>query len=277
MKMNKQIRKNGGVTEVNLTSLVDVSLTLVIIFMVSYPLVMQSGINVATPSLGKAQTQIEETPLKAQISIRENDIVELNGTAIDPAMLPDSLKSILDASTEKMVLISADSSVLHDRVVAVLDIAKQSGAVQLSIIKQNKSPGDAMEEPISKVDITLLVGVALILVIVFMVTSPLMMTPVDMEINLPRAKTVEAKSESNITISYSNDGKLALNEDAIASFPALAAQLKKRVAEHPDRLVVIRADKNVTHNIVLELLGTAKKAGATRIAIATLQRNRDQV
>lgn len=136
MKMNKQIRKNGGVTEVNLTSLVDVSLTLVIIFMVSYPLVMQSGINVATPSLGKAQTQIEETPLKAQISIRENDIVELNGTAIDPAMLPGSLKSILDASTEKMVLISADSSVLHDRVVAVLDIAKQSGAVQLSIIKQ---------------------------------------------------------------------------------------------------------------------------------------------
>ena len=134
-----------------------------------------------------------------------------------------------------------------------------------------------MEEPISKVDITPMVGVALILVIVFMVTSPLMMTPVDMEINLPRAKTVEAKSESNITISYSNDGKLALNEDAIASFPALAAQLKKRVAEHPDRLVVIRADKNVTHNIVLELLGTAKKAGATRIAIATLQRNRDQV
>ena len=136
MKMNKQIRKNGGVTEVNLTSLVDVSLTLVIIFMVSYPLVMQSGINVATPSLGKAQTQIEETPLKAQISIRENDIVELNGTTIDPATLPDSLKSILKASAEKMVLISADSSVLHDRVVAVLDIAKQSGAVQLSIIKQ---------------------------------------------------------------------------------------------------------------------------------------------
>jgi biopolymer transport protein ExbD len=134
-----------------------------------------------------------------------------------------------------------------------------------------------MEEPISKIDITPLVGVALILVIVFMVTSPLMMTPVDMNIDLPKAKTVESKSESNITITYSFDGKLALNDTEFHRLAELKNDLQKKLVEHPNRLVVIRADKNVTHRVVLELLTVAKKAGATRIAIATLQRNRDQV
>ncbi|NIW80148.1 MAG: protein TolR, partial [Calditrichae bacterium] len=66
-----------------------------------------------------------------------------------------------------------------------------------------------MLSPTSKIDITPLVGVALILVIVFMVTSPLMMTPVDLDIALPKAKTVEAKSETNVTISISHDNVLA--------------------------------------------------------------------
>ena len=132
-----------------------------------------------------------------------------------------------------------------------------------------------MFTPISKIDITPLVGVALILVIVFMVTSPLMMTPVDMGIDLPKARTVEAKSESNITISFSTDKKYALNEQEISELN-LKYELKKMIEKYPDRLVVIRADKNVTHKKVLNLLGLAKKSGATRLAIATLQRNRNK-
>jgi biopolymer transport protein ExbD len=133
-----------------------------------------------------------------------------------------------------------------------------------------------MLSPVSKIEITPLVGVALILVIVFMVTSPLMMTPVDMEIDLPKAKTVEAKSESNITISISYDYEIALNEDHIA-FENLEAKLAELLAKNPDRLVVIRADKNLYHRAVLELLTIAKHAGARKLAIATLQRNRQRL
>ena len=133
-----------------------------------------------------------------------------------------------------------------------------------------------MQSIISKIDITPLVGVALILVIVFMVTSPLMMTPVDMELDLPKAKTIEAKSQSNITISYSKNQEIALNEKEF-TMAQLGSELKKMIDKYPDRLVVIRADKNVKHKQVLRLLGIAKKAGAARIAIATLQRNREKV
>ncbi len=128
----------------------------------------------------------------------------------------------------------------------------------------------------SKIEITPLVGVALILVIVFMVTSPLIMAPSDMEVDLPQAATREAKSETNITISLSRSGELALNEDKTAQKkigPALQKQLKK----YPRRLVVIRADKNIKHEKILQLLTIVKNAGATNIALATVQRNRKGV
>lgn len=133
-----------------------------------------------------------------------------------------------------------------------------------------------MLSPVSKIDITPLVGVALILVIVFMVTSPLMMIPVDLNIELPKAKTVEAKSEKNITISISHDNILALN-DRVISFKDLENGLAKLLEKNPDRLVVIRADKNVKHKQVLDILTITKHAGASRLAIATLQRNRTQI
>jgi biopolymer transport protein ExbD len=57
----------------------------------------------------------------------------------------------------------------------------------------------------------------------------------------------------------------------------LGNALKNLVEKNPERLVVIRADKNVTHKQVLNLLSIAKKAGANRIAVATLQRNRETI
>ena len=130
-----------------------------------------------------------------------------------------------------------------------------------------------MPEPVNKIDVTPLVGVALILVIIFVVTAPLIMAPIDMEIDLPKATTVEAKSEANITISFTKQRHLALNENKIHS-NQLEPLLKEKLSEDPNRLVVIRADKNVLHKEILSLLSRVKKAGAQNIAIATMQRSR---
>jgi biopolymer transport protein ExbD len=138
MKRKPYSTETKPMTEINLTSLVDVCLTLVIIFMVSYPLVMQSGINISTPSMQKARTQLEETELKAEITLKEDYTIQLNGKPIEPDYLSDSLKVLMAASKNKMVVISAEENVLHDHVVAILDEAKQCGAEQLSIVKKKK-------------------------------------------------------------------------------------------------------------------------------------------
>jgi len=138
MKRKSYIKESKAVTEINLTSLVDVCLTLVIIFMVSYPLIMQSGINISTPSMQKAKTQLEETELKAEITLKDDYSIQLNGKTIEPDYLAESLKTLITASKNKMVVISAEENVLHDHVVAILDEAKQCGAEQLSIVKRKK-------------------------------------------------------------------------------------------------------------------------------------------
>ena len=138
MKRKSYIKDDKAVTEINLTSLVDVCLTLVIIFMVSYPLVMQSGINISAPSFKKAKTQMEETEIKAEITLKDDYSIELNGERIEPDYLAESLKTLMAASESKLVVISAEENVLHDHVVAILDEAKQCGAEKLSIVKRKK-------------------------------------------------------------------------------------------------------------------------------------------
>lgn len=138
MKRKPYIKETKSLTEINLTSLVDVCLTLVIIFMVSYPLVMQSGINISSPSIKKARTQLDETELKAEIILKEDYSIELNGKPIEPDYLEESLKKLMAASKDKIVVVSAEENVLHDHVVAILDEAKQCGAEKLSIVKRKK-------------------------------------------------------------------------------------------------------------------------------------------
>jgi len=128
-------------------------------------------------------------------------------------------------------------------------------------------------KPLDKIDITPLVGVALILVIIFVVTSPLILAPIDMELDLPKAATTQAKSEIKITISLAQDGELALNEDRIAE-KDLESLLRQKISDDKNRLVVIRADRSTQHRKILSLLSLTKKAGAQNIALATRQRTR---
>jgi biopolymer transport protein ExbD len=130
MKTNKK-----GMTEINLTSLVDVCLTLVIIFMVSSPFVLNSGIKVTTPSLKKAQSVKEASDLKAEVKLKTDGGLLLNGSAVPVTQFSDSLRVFLAASASKQVLISAEGEVLHDQVIAIMDEAKQCGAKKLSIVR----------------------------------------------------------------------------------------------------------------------------------------------
>lgn len=137
MKTTK-IKQERGLTEINLTSLVDVSLTLVIIFMVSSPFVLQSGIKVSTPAVAKAKKVEEATDLKAEIYLKSDGSLLLNGNSVQVTLFSDSLRTLLAASVNKEVLISAEGEVFHDQVIAIMDEAKQCGAKKLSIVKRRK-------------------------------------------------------------------------------------------------------------------------------------------
>jgi biopolymer transport protein TolR len=127
-------------------------------------------------------------------------------------------------------------------------------------------------EPITKVNVTPIIDVALVLVIILLVTAP-MLSVADLPVNLPEARTREAEDERNISVTLARDGALAVDDQRVAP-ELLADAIARRLAQPGNRdvLVIVRADSNQPYASVRQVLDDARRAGATRLAIATRQR-----
>jgi len=119
----------------------------------------------------------------------------------------------------------------------------------------------------ANINVTPLVDVALVLLIIFMVTTPLMMQE-SFKIKLPEATTAEPQVEQTTTVTVAPGNIIYLNK-AEVSLDDLGGLLASRMASSPDKTVVIKADRSVLHGFVVKVLDTAKEAGALKLAIAT--------
>src|SRR6266446_9456230 len=109
-------------------------------------------------------------------------------------------------------------------------------------------------EPITKVNVTPIIDVALVLVIILLVTAP-MLSVADLPVNLPQAKTREAEDERNVSITLSSTGRLAVDDQVVAAedlSSLLRGKLSKR--ENENVLVVVRADSGAPYEAVSKLL-----------------------
>ncbi|MFA6029165.1 MAG: biopolymer transporter ExbD [Elusimicrobiota bacterium] len=133
-------RDDEPITSINITPLVDVSLVLVIIFMAIAPFALSAGIKVLE---SRASAAVGKVSAAENVSLRlfKDGKVTLNGQTVDPLLLGARLAQALAASRDKMVLLSADDENKVGEVVEVLDLAKQSGAEKLAIMREAK-PGE---------------------------------------------------------------------------------------------------------------------------------------
>ncbi len=127
-------------------------------------------------------------------------------------------------------------------------------------------------ELITKVNVTPIIDVALVLVIILLVTAP-MLSVADLPVNLPQARTREAEDERNVSITLGQHGEVAV-DDALVAPAALRGALAQRLARPGDAgvLVVVRADRDTPFLDVKRALAEARAAGAKRLAIATRQK-----
>ena len=128
-------------------------------------------------------------------------------------------------------------------------------------------------EPVTGINITPLVDVCLVLVIIFMVTTPLFVQP-NLSVTLPKAITDEGKETDNITITITKDGKWAINAQEMnpSDIPSV---LRRKVEASRDRYVIIRADRETPYAYALQALRMAREANAQDYAIATEQKKRE--
>ena len=128
--------QGDSITEINVTPLVDVCLVLVIIFMVTAPMAMQAGIIVASSKVDAAEGQVSQNE---SVSVRLTaEKLYLNDRVVTLESLPALMTAKLKVNKKKVVTIISDEDVKHGIMVTVLDIAKQSGAEGLSIMRPPK-------------------------------------------------------------------------------------------------------------------------------------------
>jgi len=139
-----------------------------------------------------------------------------------------------------------------------------------------KTPGggdDGLDEGavFSDINITPLTDIFLVLLIIFMVTSSVIVNQgsaakAGLKVNLPQGGSSDVTAEAkDLSVAVLADGQLVLSGTVVT-----ADELKKAFAETkekaPDTLVIVQADEGVPHGKVVEVMELAKAAGLSQLA-----------
>jgi len=117
------------VSEINVTSLVDVMMTLLIIFIIVAPMIEQ-GIDITLPTAEPKRIDVAET---LTITVSENERVYLEGQRVSMEELAERLANVHAAREDAAVLVKADTELRYGRVVEVLDTVREVGISRLAM------------------------------------------------------------------------------------------------------------------------------------------------
>ena len=119
------------IAEMNLIPLIDVSLILVIIFMVLTPILVHHQLTVSLPHAVSGESAPSDTAVTVQIT--KTGAVTVEGAAVRWENLERELTLRLPKSAGKTLLVQADRGTAVEKVVTVLDIAKRLGVGKLGV------------------------------------------------------------------------------------------------------------------------------------------------
>jgi biopolymer transport protein ExbD len=121
---------------------------------------------------------------------------------------------------------------------------------------------------LSEINITPLLDLAFVLLIIFVITTPLLEQSIDLK--LPRGGQAEKRIEKRdiATVEISNTGVYALDKQRL-SLPQLIAKLAGEFRSNPNLVVYIRADKESRYDLVAQVIDGCQRNGITRYSLRT--------
>jgi len=130
--------------EVNLTSLIDVVLLLLIFFMVSTSFVKESKITINLPEVAGSAV-VEDMPGQIEIMITATGTYLVNGRELinsRPETLRNAIQKSSGGNTGLPLTISADANAKHQDVVTAMDVAGRLGFVRINIATLNEQDAE---------------------------------------------------------------------------------------------------------------------------------------
>ena len=137
MAVDSSSRRNGVISQINVTPLVDVMLVLLVIFMVTAP-ILQQGVQVNLPQARAGAVPGQEEQLV--VALTRNGRIYLNDNSMTLAELGKKLRAIRGLRPDRQVYLRADQDVRYGVVMKVIAEIKQAGIERVGMV--TRPPGD---------------------------------------------------------------------------------------------------------------------------------------
>ena len=118
-----------------------------------------------------------------------------------------------------------------------------------------------------RMDITPLIDVVLLLLLFFMLSSSFVIHS-GINVRLPESEAAQPYRESKLTVTITPDERILLGGEEL-DMDNLRERMKLTARDAPDTVIVLNADRDVKHGVVVAVMGVVKKAGLERLAIAS--------
>lgn len=129
--------------------------------------------------------------------------------------------------------------------------------------------GGRRRRPMAEINVTPMVDVMLVLLIIFMVTSPMMTSGVNVDLPKTDARPVNADTKP-ITVSIKADGTLFLGDNPVTP-DDIVAQLKAASNNDQTHRIFVRGDAHIDYGRVMQVMGQITAGGFTHVALLAQQ------
>jgi biopolymer transport protein TolR len=126
----------------------------------------------------------------------------------------------------------------------------------------------------SEINVTPMVDVMLVLLIIFMVVTPMLQKGISVDmakVNNP-SPMEDADKEDALLVSITRDGKVYFGSDQIADVNNLTGKVKDRLAGKPDKRVYVKSDMRARFGAVVQVVDAVRAAGVDDLGLLTDQR-----
>jgi biopolymer transport protein TolR len=121
---------------------------------------------------------------------------------------------------------------------------------------------------ISQINVTPLVDVMLVLLVIFMVTSPILQQGVELELPQETIAPVEGEGEQ-LVVSIVQSGEVFIGKENRVEIDSIGERLTSIMSSRQDKRVFIRADRRVSYGQVMAVMGAIRRAGIVKVGLIT--------
>jgi biopolymer transport protein TolR len=127
---------------------------------------------------------------------------------------------------------------------------------------------DEQEDVMGDINVTPLVDVMLVLLIIFMVATPMLHQGIQVALPRADARNLPLKVQDPLVLSINRDGEVFLR-DARVPLAELGDRIKDRLAGRPDDTVFLKGDRGVPYGRVIEVLDRLHRSGIVHVGMVT--------